>query len=120
MSSMRRAVSALICVFLCSAWAPGQGTNSAISGTVVDAQGATVPAAAIAIKNLETGLERHVTSDEHGYYRAVGLPSGRYEVRAEHSGFDTEVRTGVTLTVAEELVVNFNLQVRSVKEEVVI
>ncbi len=99
-------------------WA--QGTSGTISGVVTDPQGAVVPGASITIKNLDTGLVRAVLSDDAGNYRVVGLPPGNYEVRVEHRGFNTEVRSGLTLTVAQEAVVPFSLRVSSLAEEVVV
>jgi len=45
---------------------------------------------------------------------------GSYEVRVEQSGFQTEVRSGFTLTVAQEAVINFTLQVGAVTQTVAV
>src|SRR5262249_12757215 len=58
--------------------------------------------------------------NSEGYYRMVGLPPGQYEGRVESPGFNPELRTGLTLTVAEEAVVHFNLRVSGTQEQVVI
>ena len=67
-----------------------------IQGTVSDTSGGAIPAAAIRIKNLETGAERKLVTDDAGRYDAAGLPMGRYELRAEKTGFRSEVKTGST------------------------
>src|SRR5262245_1366986 len=95
---------------LLSTFVFGQGTTGTISGTITDPQGAVVPGARVTIKNTETGLTRQTASNAEGYYRVVGLPSGQYEARVEQPGFNAELRTGLTLTVAEEAVVNFDLR----------
>ena len=118
--SKRLMLFTLLCLLLSSPLAIGQGTSGTISGTVIDPQGAVVPGATVTIKNLDTGLQRQVASNADGYYRAVGLPPGPYEVRAERQGFSPEVRSGLTLTVAEEAVVNLNLRVSGTKEEVIV
>ncbi|MSO81996.1 MAG: carboxypeptidase regulatory-like domain-containing protein [Acidobacteria bacterium] len=41
---------------------------------------------------------------------------GAYEVRAELAGFLTEVRTGITLTVGQEAVITFSLEVGGLTE----
>lgn len=97
----------------------GQRTSGIISGTVRDPHGAFMEGATVTIKNLDTGLVRQLTSGPQGYYRATGLPLGRYEVRVEHPGFASDVRT-VNLTVADDAVANFTLQVVGVREEVVV
>ncbi len=98
----------------------GQMPTATILGNVTDSTGATVPEAALTARNLETGQSRTMTTAADGSYRFSALPVGKYEVRAEKSGFQTGVRTGLTLTVAQEAVVNFTLQVGSTSEQIVV
>src|SRR5262245_6791200 len=81
--------------------------TATICGTVKDPTGAIIPGVMITAKNLETGLMRSAVGGEDGSYRFSALPVGGYEVRAEQPGFRTEVRSGLTLTVSQEAVVNF-------------
>lgn len=99
------------------AWA--QSTAS-ISGRAVDATGAAFPAASVTVKNLETGATRGVNTDNAGFYRVLSLPVGHYEVKAEKEGFKTEVRSGITLTVGQEAVVNLSLEVGQILQEVTV
>jgi hypothetical protein len=43
-------------------------------------------------------------------YSAPNLQPGPYEINASASGFNTDVRTGITLNVGQELVLNFTLK----------
>ena len=43
---------------------------------------------------------------------------GNYELRLEHAGFQSQVRSGLTLTVSQEAVLNFTLQVGAVEQTV--
>src|SRR6266446_512824 len=104
---------------LCTPLVFGQGTGGAIAGTVTDQQGAVVPGATLTIKNLDTDFQRQVSTDSNGYYRIVALPVGRYVVRAERPGFKVDI-SNITLTVAEEAVVNFKMEVGSVSEQVTV
>ncbi len=97
-----------------------QVNTGTISGTVSDASGAIVPGAQVTVKNVDTGITRVVTTSEGGRYIAPELTLGRYEVTATAQGFQTEVRSGITLTVGQEAVVNFALKVGSVSESVVV
>ncbi len=97
----------------------GQATSGIVAGTVTDQQGAVVPGAAVTIKNLDTDFQRQVSTDSNGYYRVAALPVGRYVVRAERAGFKVDV-SNLTLTVAEEAVVNFKMEVGSVAEQVTV
>src|SRR2546425_87359 len=91
-----------------------------IRGVVKDSTGAVIPGAAITAKNIETSLTRTGVSAEDGSYRLSALPVGGYEVRVELAGFRTEVRSGLTLTVSQEAVVNFILQAGAIDQTVVV
>jgi hypothetical protein len=94
--------------------------TATILGTVKDSTGAVIPGAGITAKNVETGLTRNGVSAEDGSYRFSALPVGTYEIRVELPGFRTEVRSGLTLTVSEEAVVNFALQAGAVDQTVAV
>ena len=47
-------------------------------------------------------------------------PVGAYEVRAEHAGFQSFVRGGLTLAVSQEAVVNIDLQVGAVENTITV
>ena len=112
--------SGLLLFFLASALARAQVTTGTILGTVSDASGAVVPRTTVTLRNVETGISRTVTADERGMYTARQLGLGNYEVTAEASGFQTVVRTGITLAVGQEVLVNFTLQVGAVAERITI
>jgi len=97
-----------------------QVTTATIAGVVQDASGAVIPGVSITIKNVETGATRTATSDEGGRYTVPELTLGDYEVEAQLPGFQTEVRSGITLTVGRSAVVNFALKVGQVSDKVTI
>src|SRR5580704_1362233 len=92
--------------------------EASIQGTVSDSSGGAVPGVAIRIKNLETGAERNLVTEEAGRYDAASLPVGHYEVRAEKSGFRSEERTGISLVVGQRETVDLVLQVGDVRQTV--
>ena len=92
--------------------------TATILGTVKDSTGAVVPDATITVRNTETGQVRTDPSGPDGSYRFVALPVGTYEVRTGQTGFQTEIRSGVTLTVGQEAVINFSLQVGAIEQRV--
>ncbi len=100
--------------------APAQVTTAAISGVVEDSSGRVVPGAAITVHRIATGLRRTTATDGAGRYLTLDLDPGAYEVQAEKSGFQTEVREGIELTVGREAVVDFTLKVGPVRETVVV
>ena len=92
--------------------------DASIQGTVTDTSGGAVPAVAIHIKNLETGAERNLVTDEAGRFDAASLPVGRYEVRAEKPGFRSEVKTGISVVVGQREIADLVLQVGDVRQTV--
>src|SRR5437879_13903203 len=73
-----------------------QVTTGTISGVVQDSSGAVIPGVSVTARNLDTGIDRTVTTDEGGRYTAPNLTLGNYEVQAQLSGFQTEIRSGIT------------------------
>lgn len=100
--------------------AQSQALNGQIEGVVTDAAGAAVPNAAITIRNVETGTERQVTSDESGVYRAPLLPLGTYQVTVEAANFKRLIREGITLTTGQTATVDLGLETGDVSATVTI
>src|SRR5271157_728052 len=94
--------------------------SAAIAGRVEDASGAAVSGATVTVKDVETGATRIVTTDSNGDYRALALPVGLHEIRAEKDGFQAAVRTGIKLDIGEEAVVNLRLAVGTAVQEVTV
>src|SRR6266852_4528304 len=92
--------------------------DAAIQGAVSDSSGGAVPGVAIRIKNVETGAERNLVTDEAGRYNAAALPAGRYEVRAEKAGFRSEDKTGISLVLGQRETTDLVLQVGNVQQTV--
>jgi len=97
-----------------------QTTTGTISGSVADSSNAVLPGTSVLVRNSATGIERPALSDDSGRYRISNLPVGDYEVSASLEGFQKSVRTGITLTIGREAVVNFTLQIGQVSEEVTV
>jgi hypothetical protein len=95
-------------------------TVGTISGTVRDEKGAVVPRAEVSIQGEGTGISRTVNSDDNGFYLAPSLPAGRYTITTAPSGFKKTVAQEVDLHVAENKVVNLDLQVGQVSETVTV
>lgn len=100
--------------------AQSQALNGQIEGVVTDAQGAAVPNAAITVRNIETGTERQITSDDSGVYRAPLLPLGTYRVTVEAPNFKRLVREGITLTAGQTATVDLGLEAGDVSATVTV
>jgi hypothetical protein len=97
-----------------------QVRTATISGTVADSSGAVLVGAKIEVKNLGTGITQSVITDTQGRYSIPDLPVGSYEVRASATGFQTVVRTGITLTVGSQPVADFTLPTGPTSETVTV
>ena len=105
-------------VFLCVRMVWAQVTTGTISGTVKDSSGAVLPGVQVVLLNEDTGISRTVQSDAAGRYSAGSLSLGNYRVTATLAGFQTQVRSGIVLTVAREAVVDLELAVGAVTQTV--
>src|SRR2546426_1147752 len=95
-----------------------QTVSGTIQGLIQDQQGAVVAKTEVTTRNLETGAVRKTTADDNGAYRIFSIPAGPYEVTASFPGFQTEVRTGIGVTVGSDISVNFSLTVGAISEQV--
>jgi hypothetical protein len=97
----------------------GQATGS-IYGTVTDETRAVLPDVTVTITHQETGLTRRLTTNDAGNYEAPLLPVGSYTVEAKRQGFARFVRSGIKLSVNENLRIDIVLKVGALTEEVVV
>jgi hypothetical protein len=91
--------------------ASAQVAGGTISGAVTGATELAMPNARVTLKNVATGAARVITTGAGGLYTSPNLAPGTYEMRVEASGFSTQERTGITVTVGAKLVVNVMMQI---------
>src|SRR5262249_44258127 len=96
----------------------GQVTTGTISGTVTDSSSAVLPGANVVILNEETGISRAVVTDSGGRYIAPSVGLGTYRVSISQPGFQTEARTGISLTVGRNAVIDVQMTVGAVSQSV--
>ena len=88
-----------------------QVAGATLSGAVTDASGAVIPNCQMSVKNVATGVTRSVATDGDGFYTVPNLLPGTYDVTVTAPGFKTAVRSGITLTVGAQQLLNISLQV---------
>ena len=108
----------VLAVVLSAAPLSAQVVTGALVGRVTDNTGAVIPGATVQVQNVETGLSRNAQSGAAGRYEVRNLPPGSYTVTVQQTGFQTLVRSGITLSVASEVAVNVELNVGAVAERV--
>jgi len=104
--------TALIC------W--GQVVGSSLSGTVKDESGAGLARAAVSVRNIETGAERILLTDDNGRYSAPSIAIGHYQVTASKEGFNSQAKTGIELVVGQSIEVDLTLTVGELKQTVTV
>ncbi len=98
--------------------ARAQIVGGTISGAVHDSTGASLSGATVTVKQIETGATRNLTTDSDGRFYAPSVPVGVYSVSVKLEGFATEERSGISLTVAQTLQLNFVLGIAQVQQQV--
>ena len=101
---------------------PGSAAQdtSSLVGTVRDSSGAVVPAAAVVLKNVATGISRKLVSNADGEYMAAGMQPGTYDLTVTAQGFRAYKAEGVVLRVAQNARIDVTLQVGSVTSEITV
>ncbi len=94
--------------------------TATILGVAKDSSGGVLPNVTVTITNVDTGAVRAVKTGDDGEFQAPELPVGRYEVRAEHPGFKTVTRKGITLEVTQQAVINLDFEVGAADQQVVV
>lgn len=94
--------------------------TGSISGVVSDSSGAVVQGAEVALRNLGTSETHTVNTGASGAYTVTNLPVGDYELTVKQTNFKTFRAPKITLTVAQALTVNAELQAGAASEEVTV
>ncbi|HEY2468882.1 MAG TPA: carboxypeptidase-like regulatory domain-containing protein [Terracidiphilus sp.] len=108
--------------FLFAVFAPayGQIVGGTISGVVHDTNGAPLSGAIVTVHQNETGASRTLTTGGDGRFYAPSVPVGNYVVSVKHDGFETDQRSGISLTIGQSLQLNFALGIKKVQQEIVV
>lgn len=119
-----RVACAFVCAILCLLGAGtsvfGQGDMAAVAGRVMDPNGAIIIEATVTAKNVDTGVETTVKTNEEGIYRFANLNPGNYEFTVSKRGFKRIDKPGVTLHLADTISMNFNMVVGEITEKVTV
>ena len=83
-----------------------------------DESESAVPGARIVVRNLATGLERTVESNDLGYYAVPALPTGPYSVTVSKTGFQTQSVPQLILEVDQNATIKVSLKVGAISEAV--
>ena len=100
--------------------AMAQESRGTIAGTVSDPQGASIPGAVVAARNVGTNLEAKTTTNESGVYVLPFLNTGSYTVTATVAGFKSAVKDRVDVGLGQRLQLDFRMEVGGMTEQVTV
>jgi len=95
-----------------------QFDTGTVTGTVTDASGAVVPKATITVKNIGTGYQKSLVTDQNGDFQAYSIPLGTYLVTAGAAGFADTKSENIRLNVGADVKVNLVLAVAASQENI--
>jgi hypothetical protein len=110
----------LSCFIACSARAFGQTTTGSVYGTVSDASGAVISGTTITAINQHTAAVKTTKSGATGDYTFAVLDPGDYKITGTMAGFQSQTQSGVHLDAAQNVHVNFTLQVGETSQNVTV
>jgi hypothetical protein len=91
-----------------------------VSGYVQDQAGGMMPGATVNVESAGQQLVRSTQTNASGFFDLQALPTGRYLVRVEMSGFETQVRKDVDVSAGGNVRLDFTLGIGGLTEEVVV
>jgi hypothetical protein len=117
-------LAAVLAVLLLTAAAPptlrAQESRGRITGTVADANKASVPGAAVKINDPARGTSVALTTNDEGFFQAPYLLPGTYRVEVEVAGFKRYIQDGVELRINETRDLSITLEVGGTQETVTV
>ncbi len=97
-----------------------QSPAATLGGTVLDENGAVVPAVEITVLNLSTAVQRHALTGGEGAFVVPLLPPGRYTLTAQREGFATLEVRNIVLNVGDRQALRIRLRVGEVGESITV
>ena len=101
-------------------WPTAAQTTGRISGFVKDPAGAAIPSVKVTARMTEQQSTNKAVTNSEGFYDFIALPPGNYEIVFEAAGFHREVRSGIQLSINQNLRVDAALEVGSLETQVTV
>ncbi|MBI3681159.1 MAG: TonB-dependent receptor [Acidobacteria bacterium] len=106
--------------FSSTLFAQTQANTGQIEGIITDRAQSAVPNAAVQVRNTDTNFVRELVTNASGFFRASLVPIGKYEVRAQASGFAPHRQTGIELSTGQIVSLQIALELASVQQEITV
>jgi hypothetical protein len=115
-----RIINIFVFVVLCVGAVLGQTNRGAISGTVVDQNGAAIPGASITVTNIGTNQSSKVSTSATGAFTVSALEPVAYRIVVEANGFKKAILESVKVDTAQVASANVVLETGAVAETVTV
>jgi hypothetical protein len=115
---LRLFLLATMTVFVAVGVAHAQNAGARIVGNVTDASGTSVPTAKVMIVNTATQVHYDTKTNKDGYFQAVDLPIGSYNVTVQADGFRSVTYENQVLQINQVLRLEPKLEVGSLAETI--
>lgn len=114
-------LSGMLLMIVLSAVTFGQAAGTAtLIGMVRDVSGLLVPGVRVEAVNTETNLTFTAMTNESGFYTLSNMPPGEYTLTIEKQGFERILKNSVDLHVADNISINFALEIGAVEQTVTV
>src|SRR5260370_3678146 len=96
-----------------AAFSFGQTATGTITGTITDPKGLSMANVNVVIRNMDTGSNHLVMSNDAGVYVAPLLQPGNYSLTVTKEGFAKMERMGVILLLGQTLTLDFQMPLQT-------
>src|SRR5260370_11892550 len=103
-----------------AAFSFGQTATGTITGTITDPKGLSMANVNVVIRNMDTGSNHLVMSNDAGVYVAPLLQPGNYSLTVTKEGFAKMERMGVMLLVGQTLTIDFQMSLETQQQVVTV
>src|SRR5665213_3033359 len=84
-----------------------------VSGVIKDSAGAVIPGVNLTLTDVGKGYTFTARSNKVGEFLLPSIPPSTYNLTAEMSGFDKDIRTNIVVSVTGHVTANLTLKVAS-------
>jgi hypothetical protein len=115
---MKIHVFAACLMFVGTVCAQSQLGTGAVAGVVMDGSGRSVAGATVQVTGEDTGLTRQTSSSGTGDFSIPVLPTGRYSLTVEKTGFSKLEQKNLNVTVGATVTLSLKLEVGTTSTQV--